>query len=199
MSVRTPGYSVYALAYNPILCFFKRLIDWFVCARTQVQHGGPGFLTRDRTEPRPFRGWSFNPWTTRKVPPILRFYFVPQNCFRFGHWAPSELTALYHWRISGGRGFSGLVWCLGAFFLPSTAGCFRHLLCFLASLLQSILFPRNPGSFSWIMLQEGNIWAQDVFAATRESLLLGPPSPRNEETVGFYYRVCMRINMKLYM
>ncbi|CAM9753427.1 unnamed protein product [Rangifer tarandus platyrhynchus] len=85
-------------------------------------------------------------------------------------------------------------------FLPSyAAGCFRHLLCFLASLLQSVVFPGNPGSFSWIMLREGNIWAQDVFAATGESLLLGPPSPRNEESVGFYYLVCVRINTKLYM
>lgn len=146
-----------------------------------MQHGGPGFLTRDRTEPWPFRVRGFSPWTIRNGPPILCFYFAPQNCFRSGHWAPSELTALSRCRVSGGRGFSGLVWCSGAFFLPS------------------VLFPRNPGSFSWLMSQEGNIWAQDVFAATRESLLLGPPSPRNEETVGFYCLVCMGINTKLYM
>lgn len=40
------------------------------------------------------------------------------------------------------------------------------------------------------MLREGDIWAQDVLAATEESLLLGPPSPRNKETLLLLPRIC---------
>lgn len=67
------------------------------------------------------------------------FLFVPQNCFSFGHWAPFELTALCGSPLAVVSFWFGLVF---RHLLP-----FQHLLYFLAFLLQSVVFPRNPGSF----------------------------------------------------
>ena len=182
MSVWTQGYLVYALAYNPILCFLKK--DWFLYLAVPGLRCSMGNLVSwPGMEPSPLHsecGVSVPGPPGKCASPM--FFFCSPELFQL--WPSGSLwTDCFMWLTCFRQlwvFWFGLV--LGTCFLSSTVGCFRHLLYFLASLLQSVLFPRNPGSFSWIMLREGNIWVQDVFAAAGESLLLGPPSWRSKET-----------------
>lgn len=97
------------------------------------------------------------------------FLFCYSDCSSFDRWE------LFSWPLYPADilqvivRFSGLVWFLSTFLLSSTARCSRHILSFLDSVLQSVIFPRSPGSFHWLMLLAGNIWVQDVCSLLLES------------------------------